>query len=152
MMWIVSSCMASSLHNVYIYAFQVWDFAQAAWASLLKARDFVVVSWLPFGVGVSKKLSRWILCRYTVLDKGHLPWHIPTLHHRKRKSSAMASSSNMVLANQPSGENRIMVFEDALARKTLQVQLRMPGRVRRKVLQTGICEEERSEVRNKSAV
>ena len=22
-----------------------------------------------------------ILCIFTVLDKGHLPWHIPTLHH-----------------------------------------------------------------------
>ena len=47
------------------------------------------------------------------LDRIHYNRSIPPRHYTRKESSAtaMAASSSIVVANQPSGENRIMVFE-----------------------------------------
>ena len=112
-------------------SFDVYDVGsglERAQASLLKALHYFCRSVTrnhTFGCCVSrpKRLSRcwWLVAIGDTVHIHGFGYRSLTLAYpyaapHTRYSSAMTSSSNMVLANQPTGENRIMVFEDALAR------------------------------------
>ena len=106
----------------------MWSGLERAQASLLKALHYFcrfVTRNHTFGCCVSrpKRLSRcwWLVAIGDTVHIHGFGYRSLTLAYpyaapHTRYSSAMTSSSNIVLANQPTGENRIMVFEDALAR------------------------------------